>query len=249
MTVEINFRCAFLKYLLDPSNDHKKELITACNTLYDLAQEKAMEGSKDVCADEGCEEVDTLVKQTIKGLCITKKQIQAIQAFKEQLAEKSKEKAIKMDTVLTAATETLKEEERIISDEHYKAFSSIYPLELDGHRIIKKDPTAGQATLTLSEKLMEITLNVCNKNNLDEHDKVKYTQAYAAAKNQGIENHRGAKEKFQNFCIAVSCIFIFPIFIYASQDSFWSTAKTKTQEDVENSQDAINEFQQSFQKQ
>ncbi|HHT0592971.1 TPA: hypothetical protein ACTXXA_000063 [Legionella anisa] len=208
-----------------------------------------MERPKGFGADEGCEEVDTLVKQAIKGLRITEEQINAIGAFKDQLVGKSKEKAIKMDTVLTAATETLREEKRIITDEHYKAFSSIYPLELDGHRIIKNDPKAGQATLTLSEKLMKITLSVCNKNNLDENDKSKYTEAYAAAKNQGIENHRGAKEKFQNFCIAVSCVFIFPIFIYASQDSFWSTAKTKTQEDVENSQDAINEFQQSFQKQ
>lgn len=236
-----NFRYVFLEYLLNPSNKNKNELSKACVDIYNLAFEQAKEKSKDVGADEGNEEVDTLIKEAVKDICITEGQKSNIINFAQTMP---KEKAIFIETVLISTSGTLTEEKRIISDNHYKAFASIYPIELDGLRI--KDTEASKAALTLSSDLMKITRDVSIKNKLEEQDIINYTDAYAKVKNHGIEKHRGLKEKFHNFCIAVSCLFIFPIFIYSNQNSFWSTTKTKTQTDVDNSFNSIQEFKKSF---
>ncbi|HHF7365702.1 TPA: hypothetical protein ACPSKY_000803 [Legionella bozemanae] len=247
--VQEKFRHAFVAYLDDPSSKNKQELSTICGEIYKEADENVRKNSKEVGSDEGNQEVEALVKEAIKDIYITEKQKQAINAFLDKMARKDKEKAMPIDTVLTAATGILGEEKRIISEKHYKVFAAIYSIKSDGHRIIKMNHEAGQAAIDLSEKLLSITSKIQQANKLEEGDQQTITKAYEEAKGHGIEKHRGneIKNKFHNFCRALSCIFIVPIAVYAYQGSLW--AKTKTQKDVENSQDAINEFQQSFQKQ
>ncbi|AWN75328.1 hypothetical protein LEAN103870_02000 [Legionella anisa] len=260
MTVKVDFRCAFLEYLLDPSWKNKKELRRVSIELYYSAAKTAKEKKQDADIDDINTEISTSINEAIKNIYISQKQLDALLSINLNLPKIE----AAFGTVLSALTGTLqgiadddeegiKQEEnsRIVNDKHYKAFAAIYPIELDGHRITKEDSTAGQAALTLSETLLSITAKIHNADKLEESDTRDINQAYEKAKGQGIENHRGFnfKEKFYNFCRAVSCIFILPIGYYVHQGSLWTTVKTKTQEDVDKSQEAIGEYQQSLKKQ
>ncbi len=250
MSVQEAFRRAFLKYLLDPDKN-ESVFIDACIELFNSAHSTAKKNAKGkIGTDEIYAEIEPLVKEAIRGICITETQSENIQQIQSNEFMKNKEKAFLLDSVLEPVIATLKEEERIVDNKHQKVFAALYPIELDGLRLknswFEPSRKAGDAALVLSKSLMHTTLGVCKKDSLVETDQAEYAQAYKNAEGHGIDKHRGLKEKFQNFCIALSCVFIFPIFIYASQDSFWSTAKTKTQEDVDNSHDVINEYKQSF---
>ncbi|MGM9452575.1 hypothetical protein ACTAZI_04480 [Legionella bozemanae] len=257
-----NFRCALLNYLLDPSSKNKKELKSASSKLYfeaadeakQLALEKAQKSNKEATLDDIEIDIDKIntqitafVETAIENIYINEKKLQALQKILDGL---SKEEAV-FCTVLTDLTETLKDKNRVVSNDRYQVFATIYPIELDGHRIKKDDSNASEAALTLSRKLLSVTSRIHTKNKLEQNDTKEIESAYKEAKGHGIENHRGAnfKGKFYNFCRALSCVFLVPIAYYAHKGTVWTTTKTKTQKDVENSQDAINEFQQSFQKQ
>ena len=250
-----DFRCAFLKYLLEPSEKRQSALIESCIELGNLtcliAKQKA--GSKKIGTDEINEELEPLVQEAIKDICITTAQSEVIQDFRDKLLKNNRNKAFKVDSVLAPAIQTLKDENRVVDNKHQKVFATIYPIELDGHRLKKSwfeaSQHAGEAALTLSQKLMQTTLGVCKKDQIEESDARAYAQAYEDAKGHGIEKHRGLKEKFYNFCRALSCVLVVPYFHYSSQPSFWTTAKTTTQEDVDKSHEAIENYQKSFQKQ
>lgn len=247
------FRSAFIAYLDNPSNDNKIKLNEASKAIYSAAVAAVQKKKKDIDVDDINTEITNLINEAIKDIYISKKKLEAL---KKTIWKLPKEECM-FATVLTDVTGTLEgigeddsqpQKSRIVSEKHYKAFATIYSIKADGDRIVKIDKEAGQAAIDLSEKLLSITSKIQQANKLEEDDTQNIAQAYTDAKNHGIEKHRGSeiKNKFHNFCRIISCIFLVPIAVYAYQGSLW--AKTKTQKDVENSQDTVNEFQQSFQK-
>ncbi|STY30526.1 Uncharacterised protein [Legionella wadsworthii] len=256
-TAKIDIRCALIKYLLDPSSQNLKELRRTCMELHtealkeiaQLALEKAQKTRKEarlgdmdveVDNDKINIKIDELVGPAIEGIFVTRDQLEALKIIMDNLPKMD----VKFGIVLTILNQQL--EKQIASDDHYKAFAAIYPIELDAHRIKKDDKQAGRAAITLSRKLLKITSRISQANQLTQIDEKSITQAYADAQGHGIEKHRGFKEKFFNFCRILSCIYPPNYFHYKSQPSFWTTVKTKTQEDIDKSQEALDIFQQSF---
>ncbi|VEB39512.1 Uncharacterised protein [Legionella cherrii] len=245
LAVQIELRSAFLKYLLEPNKNEtalKKASFALCGHAISTGKRKAKKDSKEFGVDEINTVLEPLVIEAVKGICITQEQLVAIQNFKESLFTKNRVEAATFDSVFDPLIETLASDKRIVDNKYHHTFAAIYPIELDGYRIKEKDKEAGQAALTLSKSLMDITLGICKKDSAEQHDKDKYEQAYINAEGHGIDKHRGFKEKFYNFCRILSCVFIKPYFHYKAQPSFWTTVKTKTQEDIDKSHETINAF-------
>lgn len=245
-------RNSFIAYLDNPSSANKRELKEASNDIYAFAASAAAQNEfADV--DDLNTEVTRLTNEAIKDIYISQKKLDSLRRTLDNLPKDE----IRFATVLNDIAGTLEgigdEDEqlksRVVSDQHYKAFAAVYSIQADGQRIQKVDAQAGKAAIELSNTLLTITSRIQEKNKLEQSDSKEISEAYMNAKGQGIENHRGSeiKNKFHNFCRALSCIFIVPIALYVKQGSLW--AKTKTQSDVDSSEEALNKYQESFKKQ
>lgn len=244
-----DFRCSFLKYLNNPSKTNQNSLYNVSLELSNYATELAMKEHKSPQADEVGEKLQALVGQALTNISISSLKSQNLDEFLNSVMEKDKQLGNSgPSSALTAAWDLLKE--RLVTNEQYQVLNSIYAIELDGHRIINIDQLPGMAALTLSGELLQITHNVFKKGKCESQDTNDYISAYDAVKGQGIERHRGLKEKFHNFLTVLSCFFVIPLFYRAYNahqvnGSFWTPTKTKTLEDIEKSAKEIENYTRS----
>ncbi|WP_157698223.1 hypothetical protein [Legionella clemsonensis] len=216
----------------------------------ELADEQAnakakAKNNEEASADEIGNELICLIDEALLHISVSQLKLDNLQNLINTL-DNQQINAIGVLTAFTGKYTDPDHPAQPVSEEQYRVLASIYEIELDGHRIKEVDEKAGEAAIKLGKKLLNITQTIFEKKSLGEEEENAYKNAYDEAKGQGIEHHRGIKEKFYRFLKVLSCLFIVPAIYHAKNaektGSFWGHVKTKTEEDIEKSQEAIEKY-------
>lgn len=233
---QIAFRCAFLKYLLNPSRTNQSLLYEKSLELSVYAAKQAQQKNRLPGADEANDELEPLIEKALQNIRISGVKNQCLESFLNDVTQRDKHSEnLGPGSVLTKAQDLLKE--NLVTDVQYKVFSSIYEIEIDGYRLSNKHAKVSKDVLVLSQSLLKTTQQLFESEIDADQAAGAYQTAYKAIEDSGIENHRGVKEKLNNFLIALSCVLILPVFYHMNKanttGSFWTSVKTKTQEHID----------------